>query len=213
MKNIILATVVIIASSVTVLAAGPGGGGTQPGGGGNQPGGGGNQPGGNQPSGPGGSSATFTFDTFLEAATTNSNGTITRAGRLDGLHLGNRVALGRIIGFEAGARRLLRLHHAYERRPLCLRIAHRDTRFRVLRLHIACLGDASFRLHDDRAERFRGLHRADNVQRFGGDGRQPRCVQKLLGADKPETARNRRFVRLFAVRRDERRHKRRDDAG
>ena len=70
MKNIALATVGILATSIAI-AAGPGGG--------TSPGGGGNQPGGNQPGG-GGSSATFTFDTFLEAATTNSNGTITRAG-------------------------------------------------------------------------------------------------------------------------------------
>ena len=71
MKNFTLAAIGILATSIA-LAAGPGGG--------TPPGGGGNQPGGNQPSGPGGSSATFTFDTFLEAATTNSNGTITRAG-------------------------------------------------------------------------------------------------------------------------------------
>ena len=70
MKNFTLAAIGILATSIA-LAAGPGGG---------TPPGGGNQPGGNQPSGPGGSSATFTFDTFLEAATTNSNGTITRAG-------------------------------------------------------------------------------------------------------------------------------------
>lgn len=65
--------------SFAALAAGPGGGGMQPGG----PGGGGSQPGGNQPSGPGGSSATFTFDTFLAASET-TYGLIIREGVITG---------------------------------------------------------------------------------------------------------------------------------
>lgn len=70
------------------LAAGPGGSGMQPGG----PGGG-NQPGGNQPSGPGGgASATFTFDTFLASATTNSSKCITREGTWTGWTAGITAA-------------------------------------------------------------------------------------------------------------------------
>ena len=78
MKNILAIAIASIATSL--IAAGPGGGGMQPGG----PGGGGNQPGGNQPGQPGGgSSATFTFDTFL-AASTATSGVIIREGVITG---------------------------------------------------------------------------------------------------------------------------------
>ena len=75
MKKILAFAFVSIMTSL--IAAGPGGGGMQPGGGGNQPGG--NQPG--QPGG--GSSATFTFDTFL-AASTATSGVIIREGVITG---------------------------------------------------------------------------------------------------------------------------------
>ena len=58
----------------TTLCAAPGGGGPGGGGGGMTPGGGGNQP-----DAPGGSSGTFTYDTFLTDATT-ANGTISYGG-------------------------------------------------------------------------------------------------------------------------------------
>jgi len=73
MKKIL--TVVSISIVTSLFAAGPGG---------NPPGGGGNQPGGNQPGQPGGgSSATFTFDTFL-AASTATSGVIIREGVITG---------------------------------------------------------------------------------------------------------------------------------
>ena len=70
--------IVASAISVVALAAGPGGGG----GGGFNPGGGGGQPGGNQPGS--GSSASFTFDTFLASSSTNSSGVIIRENVVTG---------------------------------------------------------------------------------------------------------------------------------
>ena len=67
-KMNLFVAVAFAAVASTVHAAGPGG---------NQPGGGGNQPGGNQPGS--GSSATFTFDSFLASSTTTS-GLIIREG-------------------------------------------------------------------------------------------------------------------------------------